>query len=157
MRNVCMTRKYYDQKLRSIQRLNLWYEALLALGTSGTVAGWSFWRESTGQAIWIGLGAVVSVLSIIKPVIKLSDEVKRLSTLETKYAALQIDFQLLIFDIKSDRGLSQSSRRLYKEICKKMRDIGEREDTHPSEKKLAKLCEQVNREFPPSSFWSPEN
>ena len=156
MRNVCMTRRHYDQKLRTVQHVNTWYEGLLAVGTSGTVAGWSFWKEATGQAIWIGVGVFVSILSIIKPIIRLSEEVKRLSTLAAKYAALQVDFQLLVFDIKADCGLSESSRKIYKEICKKMTDLGEREDTPPSEKRLAKLCEQVNREFPPSSFWSPE-
>ena len=154
-RNVVLTKKYYENKLARIQRLNDWYEIVLAFGTSATVAGWSFWKEPSGYTLWNAVGVITALLAIIKPIIKLSDEIKRLSSLATKYAALQIDFQKLVFTIKYDRGFTDRSYRTYMRIFEKMRDIGEREDADAPDKKLRKFAAKVNQEFPPTNFWAP--
>lgn len=155
-RNVCMSRKYYEHRLKRTHNFNFWYEVTLAFGTSGTVAGWAFWTNPTGQTIWIGIGTVVAIGTIVKPILKLVDEIERLTTLATKYAALQIDFQLLIFDIKSEGKMSKSLRRFYRETCDKMKDLDVKGDSAPSAKLLKRCYDDVNREMPPSSLWSPE-
>ncbi len=155
MRNVVLTKKYYESKLAMVQRVNLWYEGILAFGTSATVAAWSIWQEAAGERLWVAIGVVVALLSIIKPVVKLSDEVKRLTSLATKYAALQIDFQKLIFKIKYDRAFNDRSCKTYLKIFSKMKDIGEREDADVPANKLRKFAKIVNQEFPATSFWAP--
>lgn len=155
-RNTCLSKKYYEHRLKSVRNINLIYEIVLAFGTSGTVGAWAIWKEPGGNTVWIGIGVTVALLTIIKPLVKLGDEIERLSFLATKYAAMQIDFQLLIFDIKATRQLNDELRRFYKEICTKMQELSAKEDSAPNQKLLRNLCEEVNREIPPKSLWSPD-
>jgi hypothetical protein len=155
-RNVCLSRKYYEYRLKRVHSTNFWYEAVLAFGTSGTVAGWAFWSNPTGQAIWIGIGIIVALATIVKPILKLPDDLERLTTLSTKYAALQIDFEQLIFDIKSELKVSKALRKSYREIREKMKDLDVKGDSGPNAKLLSRCQVEVNREIPPSSLWSPQ-
>lgn len=154
-RNVVMSRKHYEDRLKTLQRWNTVYEIVIAVGTSGTVGSWAIWSEGVGKSTWIVIGAIVALLTVIKPFLKLAERIEQKSTLATKYAAMQIDFQLLIFDIKSEGKLSSACRKIYKEICKKMQDLGSKDDATPAAKRLRRFCEEVNREIPPESLWSP--
>lgn len=154
-RNVAMSRKYYECRRQTRHNFNVWYEIVLAFGTSGTVGGWALWTNPTGQQIWIGIGILVSIGAIAKPILKLGDDIERLTTLSAKYAALQIDFEQLIFDIKGEQKITKLIRKAYKEICQKLKDIEVKGDSPPDEKLLRKCQEDVNREIPPNSLWWP--
>jgi len=41
------------------------------------------------------------------------------------------------------------------EICQKMKDLEVKGDSPPNEKSLRKCQQDVNREIPPKSLWSP--
>lgn len=155
-RNMCLSKKYYACRLKRIQQYNFWYEIILAVGTSGTVAGWAIWQQPNWQTVWIVIGAVVAIFTVIKPIINFAGEIERLTTLETKFNSLQIDFQILIFDIKTRKKLDKSLLKTYKEICEKQKNIGVKEDSAPSQKVLRRLCDEVNQEIPVNSLWSPK-
>jgi hypothetical protein len=155
-RNICLNKKYYAYRLRQTQKLNFWYEIILAIGTSGTVAGWAIWQQPNWQPVWIAIGAVVAICSVIKPIINFSADIERFTTLETKFNALQIDFETLCFDIKRKKNLDESLIKLYKEIREKLKDFGVKEDSAPPIKLLRRLQKEVNQEIPASSLWSPK-
>ena len=154
-RNTVMSRKYYECRRQSVYRFNFGYEVSIAIATSGTVGGWALWSTAAGHAFWVTAGGVVAVGTIIKPILRLADELDRLTTLSTKYAALQIDFEQLIFDIKTEGTITKPIRKAYADICQKMKDLDGKGDS-PPKRKLLKTCqEDVNREIPPRSLWSP--
>lgn len=155
-RNMCLNKKYYACLLRKTQRLNFWYEIILAIGTSSVVAGWAIWQKPGWQTVWIGLGAIVAIGTIIKPIVDFSSEIERLTTLETQFNALQLDFETLCFDIKTKNGLDESLIKFYKDIREKLKTLGAREDSAPSQDFLRKLQNEVNQEIPASSLWSPQ-
>lgn len=155
-RNMCLNKKYYACRLRRVQRLNFWYEIILAIGTSGTVAGWAIWQQPNWQPVWIGIGVIVAICSIIKPILNFSGEIERFTTLETKFNALQIDFETLCFDIKRKKGLDDSLIKLYKETREKLKTLGVKEDSAPSKRIIQRLCNDVHQEIPVNSLWSPK-
>ena len=155
-RNICMSRKYYECRRRSIHRFNLWYEIVLAFGTSSVVGSWAIWVDPAGAKVWIIIGAIVAVATIAKPILKLSDAIERLSTLAAKYAALQIDFEQLIFDLKSEGEFTDQLKKTYKETREKMKDLDVKGDSPPNAKLLKRCQGDVLREVPASSLWSPE-
>ena len=102
-RNVAMSRKYYECRRVERHRFNVWYEIVMAFGTSGTVGTWAFWQQpAAGQQFWIAIGILVSIGAIAKPILKVGDDIERLAALSAKYAALQIDFEQLIFERTED-------------------------------------------------------
>lgn len=154
-RDTVMSRKYYECRRQSTYRFNFWYEVLIACGTSGTVGGWALWSVPAGHLVWVGVGATVAIATIVKPILKLADELERLAALSTKYAALQVDFEQLIFDIKTAGTITKPIRRIYGNICDKMKDLDGKGDAPPRERLLKRCQDDVNREIPPTSLWSP--
>jgi len=155
MRNVALTKKHYDRRLHKFQRGNTAFEILLAIGTSSTVAGWTFWSSSMGVPVWTTIGIVIAVLTILKPILRLPAQIERFSILSTKYNALLIDLQIISFDIKSRGNIEDAIRSRFKAECEKLKNMGAKEDPVVSEKIRRKLCAEVNREIPAESFWYP--
>jgi hypothetical protein len=154
-RNMCLSKMYYAERLRKTLRRNFWYEIFLAIGTSGTVAGWAIWQQPGWEMAWIIIGGIIAVFTIIKPIINFSGEIERLTTLETKFNALQIDFETLCFDIKTKQCLDKSLIKVYKNIKEKLKSLGVKEDSAVSEKILRRLQAKVNQEIPAKTLWSP--
>ena len=155
-RNICLNKKYYAERLRKTLGYNYWYEIFLAAGTSGTVAGWALWQKPGWETVWIVIGAVIALLTAIKPATNLSGEIERLSTLETKFKALQLDFEMLCFDIKTKRGLDKSLIKSYKDIRDKLQTLGVKEDSAVPTEVLRRIQHEVEREIPSTSLWAPK-
>jgi len=155
-RNTCLSKKYYELRLRQTERVNFWYEVTLAVGTSGTVAGWAFWKFPIADVVWPVLGGIVSVLAIIKPILGLSSRIEKLTTLFANYSTLLIDFQLLIFEIKRKGKLDKADREVYFGLCEKFKTGAGKDEPAPSVKVLRELRMQVDCEIPVESLWSPK-
>lgn len=155
-RNVWMTKKHYEKRLKTVRTTNLIFEIVIAVGTSGTIAAWTLWKDPGLEYIWKVIGGIVALITVIKPFLNFPAEIERYTALATTYAGLGMDFQHLIFDIKVNRNIDDTIRGTYKDICEKMKNIGVKEDAPPSAKKLRKICVEVNREIPLDSLWSPK-
>jgi hypothetical protein len=155
-RNVLLTRKHYERRLKNFQRFNSAFEIFLAFGTSTTVAGWALWTTSIGDTAWAIIGGVIAILAVIKPILKLPAHIERFSVLATKYNSLLVDLQVIVFDIKSNAGLNVSGRQRFKAACEKLKNMGAREDPAVSEKIRRKLCIEVNNELPADNYWFPK-
>ncbi len=154
-RNVALSKKYYELRLSRTERLNFWYEVTLAVGTSGTVAGWAFWKFPVADTVWPIFGGFVAVLSIIKSIVAFAPRIERFTTLATYYGTLLIDFQILIFEIKRKGNLDAVGHKAYSGLINKLKTLPAKEVPDPSERVLRKLVERVNREIPVKSLWYP--
>lgn len=155
-RNVALTKKVYEHELCRTERLNRVYEIVLAVGTSGTIAGWALWKDPLLANVWPVIGGVIAVLSIIKPILGLGAKIERLSEISTHYASLLIDFQVLMFEIKRKQTLDDADRAAYFKLLDKIKSVGPKDDPKISKKLHYRFFEEVNREIPVDSLWSPE-
>lgn len=158
-RNVCLSQKYYAYRLRRVNRVNRVYEIVLAVATSGTVAGaiadWSIWQTNYGRTVTLFAGAVIAIATVIKPVLKLPEEIQRLSTLETSFHSLLLDFRLLIFEIKNKHALTEEILKTYKTTYGKVKELIHKEDPDPPDHIVKLLCEEVKREISVKDLWNP--
>lgn len=154
-RNVLMSKKYYECRLKRKEDLNLCYEIVLAVGTSGAVAGWAIWSSSAGGLAWTILGGVVAILSIVKPTLAVGSRIERYTKLVTHYDALFYDFQLLAFEIKRREGLGDTEVQTYRELHNRMKIADLTDDPNPSARLLKKCQSSVNQQIPTNDLWWP--
>ncbi len=83
--------KYLEAEIRRLNRLNFWHEVVIAISTSSAVAGFSFWQTFFGGYLWTVIGGVAAILSILKPILKLQDQISKKQELLASYRVLDHD------------------------------------------------------------------
>lgn len=153
-RDVLLSSDYYACRLVYLKRCNLYYEIILALGASGgLVAGWYIWKTSYGQPVWASFSGVAAVLAILKPILKISEEVGRYSKLYTGYADLAYDYKQLVNKIKIKGGISEELRREAVSAEKRFKSLSVDDDPRPSEKLLRKCQQAIKQRVPKFDDW----
>lgn len=156
-RTAWMSREYYACRLAYLQKCNLWYEILLAVGASGSViAGWYIWKTSVGQPVWAVFSGAVAVLAILKPILQIPAKVERYSMLFTGYAALTYDYKKLTDEIKATRGITPEMRELLSKADERFRELNLKDDPKPKEKLLRECQATVNKHAPNFDVWYPQ-
>src|SRR5947207_263262 len=92
-RTCRLNSKYWARKLVDLRRLNFVAEYLVMATASGSaVSGIVFWTTTVGKTLWTILAAITAMVSIAKPLLKLSDRIENLQKVVTGYHS--IEFQL---------------------------------------------------------------
>lgn len=157
-RNVRLSRDYYGCRLTAFRRWNLVYEIVLALGASGSVAaGWYIWRTSYGQPAWAVVSGLAAALAIIKPILKLPEQVERYSKLHTGYASLTFEYEEIVGRIKELGGTTSEMDERINEASSRMKRLGIDDDPHPSEALLRKCQNAIKRVVPAFDDWLPKS
>lgn len=148
-----MSRDYYACRLAQVKRWNFMYEIVLAVGTSGTVAGWYLWQTPAGKTSWALFAGLVAILSILKPILQLPKEIERYSKLHTGYSALFYDLREHVDEIQNDGGITESREKSLKEARKRLLDLALQDDPKPSSRLLRQCQAEVNRLIPSFDEW----
>lgn len=157
-RNVRLSRDYYACRLTSFRRWNLIYEIILALGASGSVAaGWYIWRTSYGQPVWAVISSLAAALAIIKPILRLPEQVERYSKLHTGYASLTFDYEEIVGKIKELGGITSEMDERINEASSRMKSLGMDDDPQPSEALLRKCQDAIKKVVPAFDDWLPQS
>lgn len=155
-RNARLSRDYYACRLTSYRRWNLLYEIILALGASGSVAaGWYIWQTSYGQPVWAVVSGLAAALAIIKPILKLPEQVERYSKLHTGYADLTFDYEQIVREIKKLGGTTPEMDERIDNASRRMKDLGLKDDPRPSEALLRKCQKAIKKVVPAFNDWLP--
>ena len=152
-----LNEKYYARRLTTFGRLNDTYEAVLAIGASGTVGSWSFW-SATGAAAtaWAAFGGAVALLVILKPFFRLAQKAERSSKLYVGYKGLRFDLESLVGDIKSnDFALTPETQVLFTTARKRYQTLALDDEIEPVQKLLERCQETVKKEVPAFDAWCP--
>ncbi|MGH8491442.1 MAG: hypothetical protein ACREXS_21930 [Gammaproteobacteria bacterium] len=155
-RNVLMSRDYYACRLVLLKRWNFVYEILLAVGASGTVAGWYLWQTPVGKTSWALFAGLVALMSILKPILQVPKAIERYSKLHTGYCDLVYDFRELVDDIQSYGGITQTMRDSLAKAKGRYRDLAPQDDPKPSAKLLRKCQAEVKKKVPSFEEWCPK-
>lgn len=151
-RKAVMNHLYYQCRVEYLKKINLYYEIVLAVGASGTIAAWYVWQTPLGKAAWPIFAAVVAVLSILKPILKLPEKIEKLSK-------LQVGYKELYYELDKWKRVMEENKGLTPEVLKASAEAQERyrrlaiEDEAPDDKILTKCFEEVKKRTSAFADW----
>lgn len=158
LRTARLNSKYYGRRKKRFERLNLSMELVLAVtAPSSAIVGLAFWNTQYGRIIWSIMGIVAAVVSIMKPLLKLTNRIRQYESVLSGYILLEYDLN----EIRTRIGLTCAfDDKLQKEFMmalKRERKLVEKSiETRPN-RKVKLICEkEVKKELPPHSFYIPE-
>ncbi|HEY0376541.1 MAG TPA: hypothetical protein VGC87_06250 [Pyrinomonadaceae bacterium] len=153
--NASLSRKYYSHRLTNYRIINRWYEIVLGVGSSATVAAWSLWKVPGGANFWTAFAGAIAVLALIKPFLPLSNDIERFSKLHTGYTDLYYDLQVLIEDLKTNSGVTKDIADRAENAEKRYKELALQDDPKVRKRLHRKCEEEVRKAFPTSYFWKP--
>lgn len=87
--NAC----YWNRLARRYYLREKYAKIFLAVTSSGSVAGWSFWASH--DSVWKVLSALSALVAIALPILDFSGEVSAMTKLATKCAQLRVGYEKL--------------------------------------------------------------
>jgi hypothetical protein len=155
-RKALMNRNYYAQRLATVSRLNWIYEATLALGASGTIAGWQIFQSGPGRGAWALFAGLVAILVTLKPFFQLPEKIKQLSALHAGYQDLFFDLKQSVQEIAENRTVTASARLTMDTANKRFQTLAREDEKSHSKKLLRKCYDDANIQIPVSRLWYPK-
>ncbi len=156
-RTARLSVRYYEIQLRSLRRNNFLMELVLALTLSSGVAGLWFWETIVGGTIWKLLVSVAAFLAVVKPLVRLSDQVKKKSDILTSWRLLDHGLHQLTISSQETGKYDDEMRHRFRSLMETKSAIVESEPTETIDEKLREKCfQQVNQELPADNLFIPE-
>lgn len=153
-KDVMRTEKYYAYRLKSYQRLNKFYEIILAIGASTAIAGWAGFRDNPGKIFWGVFSSVVTVLVILKPILQIPKDIEDYTNLHTGYRALMINLRNIVIKIRRQEGLTPQVIDLFEATLQQYQGLSLKDEI-PNGRLRARCEAEVISEIPPDSLWYP--
>ena len=151
-----MNVKYLQAIMRRLNRRDFWHEVLIAITTSSAVAGISFWGTVLGGWLWRAIGAVATILSVLKPLLRLRDKIKRTSELLASYHILDFDLNRIRIEIERRKKYEEPLAKQFLKALERKRELVKKDVESSIDDKLRVVCrKKVDREMPPESFYVP--
>ena len=155
-RTAAMNEKYYANRLTHIRNWSRYYEIVLAIGTSTAIAAWAIWEQNYWTRIfWAVFSGVISVLAIVKPFLKMPEEIEKYSTLHTGYRALYLNLQSIASRIKRKSKVTSEIQELFDAAQDQYKSLALNDVVNINGDILKQCQQQVNREIPVESLWYP--
>ena len=91
---------YYGCQLARAQRLTLWLDVSVAIGTSSTVATLGVWRSDTGHTFLSTVAGLATLVTVVRPILALSERVARYSKLWAEYNTVSAALERIVRDVR---------------------------------------------------------
>jgi hypothetical protein len=155
-RTASMNRKYYGYRLSRVKLLNVGLEILVAVGTSSAIGAWWIWRSSSaGETAWAILAAAATLLAILKPILKLSDQVERHTKLFVGHGDVYYDLKLIASDLARAKNYTDEIDKNFRRTVERIKELAPEDDPKINDRLRRKSYEEVKREIPVESLWWP--
>jgi len=157
LRTARLNVKYYSRRLAVIERDNFLLELVIAISApSSAIAGLFFWDTEAGELVWKGFGILAALFAVIKPLLKLTEKIKKYEETLTGYKTLDNDLQLIVSQIKQKQGYSSSLQKEFNKAFERKKLLVTSEAERQEDISLKrKLQEEVCIELPKSHFFIP--
>ena len=149
--------KLYLAKVHTYSQVILWADLITTLfAGSSAIAGFSFWKSGFGNQAWaIGAG-LAAIVSVSKPIFRLTERVKIYQDLYARYTELEHDCEILATKIKNAGKYTDSSKNAVLSLKKNAKTIARNAPPTKFRKKFEKEVQaQVNHELPADRFYIP--
>jgi hypothetical protein len=156
--DVCRTAAFSELCYqRLLAQATFWHQAtdiFVAVATAGAVGSWAIWQQGSGKIVWQVLGAIVTIVNIAKPYLKLGDKINVSSRQASAYRELFVDAKAvcdaLHLEGKIDADYTTRIRQLRARL-----DPLERADLVISEQTKTACQGIIAKQFPKTYFWRP--
>jgi len=150
--------RYYERQLKSLRLRNIMIESIIALSVSSGIAGLWLWGTAVGGIVWKILVTIAAFLSVLKPLIKLSDQIQLKSEILTKWRLFEDALHQLIIEISQNKKYDEDIRNRFLTLMRSKSIIIRDEPSESVNLRLREECyEQVNLELPMDKFFVPED
>lgn len=158
MRDACLSRAYYEDRLEWWQRVNFGIEVVLALTASASgIGGWAVWQSGTGVKAWAAISGATAAVAVVKPFLAADKRIATYAALTSEYAALFHNFKSLATQIKMDHAITKEMKSAFFKSEKEFARLAQQDTAQPNAKIVARLQDVVNRQLPANSLWLPED
>lgn len=155
-RTAAMNEKYYANRLTHITNRNRIYEIVLAIGTSTAIAAWAIWEQNDWAKIfWAAFSGLITLLAIVKPFLKMPEEIEKYSTLHTGYRALYLNLHSIASKIRRKSKVTSEIQELFDAAQDQYKSLALNDVVNIDNRILEQCQQQVNREIPVESLWYP--
>lgn len=156
-RTIVLNEKYYSRRIVFFERINFWLEIVIAISTSTAIAKFTILQSEAGSIVWSIIAGLAVVLAVIKPFLKLTDRIKRIENVLTKYRLLKHEYGILKIDISEKKNYSEDHKKVFRELLLKEKELVEKQPENNVSNKLRKKCQQeVIKEYPVNNFFIPK-
>ena len=156
-RTFLLNQKYYAHKLNSYKFWNRVMDIVVALATSSAFAGLAIWKSALGANFFSVLLAVSVIVSVLRPVLKLSEGIDRYSKLHYGYSQLLFQIESVLTDIRRQGGPKDGHVRTIADIDDRYRNLALEDDAGPNLELLKRFQAEVNEAHPPERVWLPSS
>jgi hypothetical protein len=149
--------KYFCGRLAKLQRLNFWIEfTLAATASSSAIAAFTLWQTRFGGKIWQTLGAIAAILAILKPLLNLTEKIRKLEEVITGYRVLEHDLKKIEASINQRKTYDKELSDRFLSALDRMDQLIVKYSEPTEDKKLKARCQdEVLRELPVDHFYIP--
>jgi hypothetical protein len=156
-RNSLLSAKYYGSKLTSLKRWSTTIDITTALAASGSLTS-----ATAFKAFWDGnlltlLLTSATILTVIKPILKLGNGIDHCSKLRYGYLELYQKVELLADDVRDATRFDGRHWDSLKALKDNFNKLGLQRDPRESQAKLSRMQDEVERSFPTDRLWLPES
>jgi hypothetical protein len=157
-RSSLLNVKYYSARFVRYKRFNFWMEIFLAVTSSSAMATLTLWKTGMGEVVWMVLGALTTLVAVVKPILQLPKSSERYQGLHGSYRNLYFDLESVVQEVTIEHALNQTHRGVWDSAKKRLRELAPQEDTEAEldRGQIAKYAAEVNREIPMDSLWIPQ-
>jgi len=154
--NVCIQQAELDR----LQKRNKRIEIPLAILASSSVAGLAVWETFAGGVAWKVLGVATAILAIVKPFLRIPEEIEQRGKMLADYCGLENDLEKIKKQVGQARKYEDKHRREYLKVLDRKSKIREKytgANNLRSSDAIKKRCtEEIDNRLPPSEFYFPE-
>lgn len=148
--------KYLACKLSNLKNLNFWMEFVLAVTASSAVVTFAIWKTSAGSLLWQVLSFASAILAVAKPLLSLTEKIRKMEEVLTAFRILEHDLKLLEISIRQRKAYDKELSDKFISAFERMKGLIEKYSENKENRKLKRKCQaEVLRELPASNFFIP--
>ena len=115
------------------------------------------WETAVGGIVWKVLVSFAAFLAVLKPLVRLSDQVQKKSDILTSWRLLDDRLRQFTILLKEHRNYDNEMRNRFHALMETKASIVKSEPAESIHEKLRTKCfHQVNQELPVDIFFIPE-
>src|SRR2546430_13242804 len=139
-------------------KIIFWLDIVTALfAGSSAIAGFSFWKTLAGHQVWIVGSGCATVIAGLKPVLRLTDKLKRYQDLYSRYVMLEAACANLSTQVKNARTYSNANVNALIKLRERAAAIAASAPVVKyRDSFIRKIQAKVTRLMPPEQFYIPE-
>ena len=154
LRTARLNVKYLQVEIARLRLFDRWSEVVIAVATTSSVGSFWFLQNSVGSQFWKTAG----VLSIVRPILKLTDQIQAKEKLLTSYSVLDHDLHFICMEIKHRQKYDNQLHKDFVEAMDRKVELVKAIAQSEVKESLRRKCEeQVMKELPTSFFFIPES